>query len=273
MRTPWFAVKVGCAHEKSRPRLAITFAALSAAATLATSCSPSGVMSLTPQVDVRETSSVSARPARGLQRLVPSNPMMAGFPRWTQPRQPGGAMPAEEIACRRELKRIGVKYQDLAPIDDGGACRVDYPVKVFNLSGRIAMKPAATLSCDMALAFAKWTKYELAPTARTRYLTGIGTIHQGSSYSCRKIAGTSTPSEHSKGNALDVMKITLKSGREIDVRKPGFFKFREKSLLKAVRAGGCEYFNTVLGPGYNADHADHFHFDIKERRNGYVACK
>jgi hypothetical protein len=29
----------------------------------------------------------------------------------------------------------------------------------------------------------------------------------------------------------------------------------------------------VLGPGYNADHADHFHFDIKNRRNGYVACR
>jgi len=29
----------------------------------------------------------------------------------------------------------------------------------------------------------------------------------------------------------------------------------------------------VLGPGYNKDHANHFHFDIKERRNGYVACR
>lgn len=272
MRTPWFAAKPGRAHKKSRPGMAATLAALAAAGAIATSCSPSGVMTLTPQVDIRETSSVAPASARGLQRLVPSNPMMAGFPRWTQPREPG-VMPAEEVACRRELRRIGVKFQDLAPIDDGGACRVDYPVKVFGLSGGVAMQPAATLSCDMALAFAKWTKHELAPVARTRYLTGIGAIHQGSSYSCRKIAGTSTPSEHSKGNALDVMKIKLKNGREIDVRKPGFFSFREKSLLKAVRAGGCEYFNTVLGPGYNADHADHFHFDIKERRNGYVACK
>ena len=27
---------------------------------------------------------------------------------------------------------------------------------------------------------------------------------------------------------------------------------------------------TVLGPGYNRDHADHFHLDLKDRRN--VAC-
>ena len=64
--------------------------------------------------------------------------------------------------------------------------------------------------------------------------------------------------------------IELKNGRDIDVRRPGFFMFRQKSLLNNIRQGGCEYFNTVLGPGYNADHADHFHFDIKERRNGYA---
>ncbi len=276
MRTPWFAVLSSRTGNGLRPRLAVTIAALVSAGLVATSCSPSGVMALTPHVAVGETTSSvsasSARPARGFQRLVPSNPMMVSFPRWTQPRSPG-VMPADEVACRRELKRIGVKYQDLAPIDDGGACRIDYPVKVFGLSGRINMQPAATLSCDMALAFAQWTKKELAPTARTRYFSGIKTIHQGSSYSCRRIAGTNTPSEHSKGNALDVMRIELKSGRDIDVRKPGFFAFRQKSLLNNVRQGGCEYFSTVLGPGYNADHADHFHFDIKERRNGYVACK
>jgi hypothetical protein len=272
MRTPWFAARVGRASGNARQRLAVTMAALAAVGLVATSCSPAGVMALTPRVAVGEkTSSINA-PARGMQRLVPSNPMMAGFPRWTEPRAPD-VMPADEVECRRQLKRIGVAYQDLAPIDDGGSCQVDYPVKVSGLSGGIHMKPAATLSCQMALTFAQWTKHELAPTARTRFFSGIKTIHQGSSYSCRNIAGTGTASEHSKGNALDVMRIELNSGRDIDVRRPGFFAFRQKNLLNNVRQGGCEYFNTVLGPGYNADHADHFHFDIKERRNGYVACR
>lgn len=80
-------------------------------------------------------------------------------------------------------------------------------------------------------------------------------------------------SEHSKGNALDIMRIELNSGRDIDVRKPGWFAFRQRGFLNSVRADGCDYFNTVLGPGYDRDHKDHFHFDIKSRRNGYVACK
>jgi hypothetical protein len=220
----------------------------------------------------RQTASSSAT---GLQRLVPSNPMMVGYPRVTLPMSTaeGASMPSSEIQCRRELKRLGVRFQDLAPINDGGSCRIDHPVKVLGFSGNITMKPAATLSCDMALAFASWTKDELAPSARRRYWSGVDTIHQGSSYSCRRIAGTAVASEHSKGNALDVMRIELKNGRDIKVEKQGLFAFRARGLLKTVRADGCDYFTTVLGPGYNAAHADHFHFDIKERRNGYRACR
>ncbi|MBO6718376.1 MAG: extensin family protein [Rhizobiaceae bacterium] len=271
MRTPWIAAASSRAGRNAR--IAALSAVLTVAGLVATACSPNGVLSLTPHVSVGDKTSSVGRPATGLQRLVPSNPTMAAFPRWTEPRSPGGVMPADEIACRQELRRIGVRFEDLAPIDDGGSCQIDYPVKVASLSGGIDMKPDATLTCQMALAFAQWTKNELAPTARTRYFTGIKTIHQGSSYSCRNIAGTRTASEHSKGNALDVMRIELNSGRDIDVRRPGIFMFRQKNLLNNVRQGGCEYFSTVLGPGYNADHADHFHFDIKERRNGYVACR
>ncbi|EKF18049.1 extensin family protein [Nitratireductor pacificus] len=261
-------------------------ALLSAVLVALSACSVSDVMSPRPEIDVGfSTAAVPVAriapapsapvPTRGMQALVPSNPMMVAYPRFTPPQDPAAAavMPAEEVACRRRLKRLGVTYRDLAPINDGGACRVDWPVEVSGLSGGIAMSPAATLNCQMAETFARWTKNELAPAARTRYLTGIGKIRQGSSYSCRKIAGTSVASEHSKGNALDVMSIELKNGREVDVRKPGFFAFRQRGLLNSVRAEGCDYFTTVLGPGYNYDHRDHFHFDLKGRRNGYRACK
>ena len=248
---------------------------LFAAVALLTSCNAASV--LTPEVDVgARTSSVAASaaaPARGLQTLVPSNPYMSSYPQFVPELVEPAVMPAEEIACRKELKRMGVSYTDLAPINDGGSCAIDWPIKVSGLPKGISLKPAATLTCQMALAFSSWTKNELNSSARWRYFSGVESIRQGSSYSCRRIAGTSVASEHSKGNALDVMSITLKNGREIDVRKPGFFRFREKGLLKNVRAGGCDYFTTVLGPGYNRDHADHFHFDIKDRRNGYVACR
>jgi hypothetical protein len=208
-------------------------------------------------------------PQASIRPLPQKRTMLAGFPRVFPRTEP--SISAEEAACRKELKRAGVRYQDLAPIRDSRTCYIDNPVKVTAI-GNIQMKPAATLTCRMALTFAKWTNKELAPSVRWRYFTGIKTIRQGSSYSCRRIAGSGTPSAHSTGNALDVMAVEFNNGKTIDVRKQGFFAFRAKKLLNNVRADGCEYFSTVLGPGYNYDHRDHFHFDLMERRSGRRAC-
>jgi hypothetical protein len=220
---------------------------------------------------------VQAAPVQVAQAggMMSSRDAVLGYPRADMPMASGPGLPADEIACRRELKKLGVTFSDLPPINDGGACRIDYPVKVSILPQKVNLKPAATLTCRMALTVARWTRNELTPAARTRYLSGVRTIHQGSSYSCRNIRTSRkhTPSEHSRGNALDIMRIELNNGRDIDVRKPGFFAFRQKGLLNTVRADACRYFTTVLGPGYDRDHRDHFHLDIMSRRNGYVACR
>ena len=273
MATPYHAGIV--AYLRSRRGLARTVLGGGAVALFVTAlsaCSPSGVLSLEPQVDVGVQTAAVVAPSAGFQSLVPSNPYMASYPRFNEPASPLDAMSQEEADCRRDLKRLGVAYRDLAPIDDGGACRIDNPVEVSAI-GSVRMKPAATVTCEMARTFARWTKSELVPSSRTRYFSGVNTIHQGSSYSCRNIRGSRTASEHSKGNAIDVMRIELNNGKDIEVRKPGFFAFRQRSLLNNVRADACGYFSTVLGPGYDRDHKDHFHFDIKQRRNNYVACR
>jgi hypothetical protein len=245
-------------------------AALAIAAVSA--CTTGSVLTLEPAIDVgTTTAAVPAYPQ--MQTLVPSDPYMtAAYPRMDAPTLQPAPMPADQIDCRKELKRLGVVYTDVAPIHDGGQCGIDNPVKVTAI-GSIAMKPAATLTCDMAASFASWTKKELVPSARWRYFSGVKAIHQGSSYSCRNIAGEGVLSEHGKGNALDVMSIELNNGDNIDVRKPGLFSFRQRGFLNTVRADGCQYFTTVLGPGYNYDHRNHFHFDIKNRKNGYRACR
>lgn len=204
-----------------------------------------------------------------IRPAVPRQTLLAGFPRVTPRFEP--SVSTVEAACRKELKRAGVRFQDLPPIRNGNTCFIDNPVKVSAI-GNVEMKPAATLTCQMALTFAKWTNKELVPSARWKYFTGIKAIRQGSSYSCRRIAGSRTPSAHSTGNALDVMAIQLNNGKVIDVRKQGLFAFRARGLLNNVRADGCEYFTTVLGPGYNYDHRNHFHFDLMERKNGRRAC-
>lgn len=183
------------------------------------------------------------------------------------------AMPREEAECRKKLKRMKVKFTDVAPIHDGPSCGIEWPVKVTRLPGKVELAPAATLTCRMALATAIWVKEELNPSARWRFFSGVDKIRNGSSYRCTRIGGKGKWSAHASGDALDIMEIVLKNGKSVDVRKPGFFSFRQKGLLNAVRADACPYFNTVLGPGYDRAHRDHFHFDLMARSNGYRVCK
>jgi hypothetical protein len=76
-----------------------------------------------------------------------------------------------------------------------------------------------------------------------------------------------------RANAIDIAHLTLKNGRDIDVRKPGLFAFRERGLLHSIRSDACGYFSTVLGPGYDRAHRDHFHFDMMPRNSGARACR
>ncbi|MBZ9766412.1 extensin family protein [Mesorhizobium sp. CA6] len=268
---------LAAARRSKRARITIAGLAAGVAMAAISACTTGDVFALQPAVDVGSQTAAVPQPDApqysGMQRLVPSNPYMtqAAYPRMDEPMSSLEQMPASEIDCRNELKRMGVVYQDVQPIHEG-QCGIDYPVKISAI-GNVAMTPAATLTCNMAATFAAWTKNELQPAARWRYFSGVKAIHQGSSYSCRNIAGEGVLSEHGKGNALDVMSIELNNGDDIDVRKPGLFAFRTRGFLNNVRADGCEYFTTVLGPGYNYDHRNHFHFDIKNRKSGYRACR
>ncbi|MCX8999809.1 extensin family protein [Rhizobiaceae bacterium BDR2-2] len=207
---------------------------------------------------------------RQVAMLRPGNPVMRDVP------SSGGTadvMPAAEQSCRAQLRRIGVTFRDIPRIDQGGSCRVDYPIKITGLPGGIGVNET-TLNCQVALAFAQWVKGEVNPSARARYLSGVAKIQTMGGYSCRRMnSRSSNPwSEHARGNAIDIGKIVLKNGKEIDVRKKGFFAFREKGLLKTVRSDSCRYFSTVLGPGSDPDHWNHFHFDLRTRKSGYRHC-
>jgi hypothetical protein len=285
--------------EQKHLHAVLTAAAMSVVTILA-ACTSSDLLEPTPLIDVG-TTTASFRPLEPVPNpqitqpfpqseiaapvensLPPENtaPVSVGYvPRLSLPQMEntgqGDYLPPEEIACRRELASWGASFQEMAPINDGGGCGIAHPIEFTGAGGGINISPSATVTCEMALEFTKWAREELAPAARLRYLTGVQTIHQGSSYSCRTIGNKrgGTLSEHASGNALDIMAITLKNGKYIDVHKPGFFSFRERGFLNAVRADACDYFSTVLGPGYNYDHRNHFHFDLMQRRSGHRACR
>lgn len=202
---------------------------------------------------------------------------VAFIPRLSDPMQVPegmGGMPASEKACRQRLRQLGVTFREVPRIARGKSCGIDWPVELSGLSGGIKIKPAAQVNCQITEAFARWVKNELVPSTRMRYLSGVSAVHQMSSYSCRTMNSQrgAAMSEHAKGNAIDVGRIVLNNGKAIAIEKKGFFAFREKGLLKSVRGDSCKYFSTVLGPGSDRYHKDHFHFDLRARKSGYRHC-
>ena len=180
-------------------------------------------------------------------------------------------MPTSETMCRRALSKLGVRFVDAAAIRRSRSCGIDYPVTVSDIAPGVAIRPSATLSCMAALRVAQWTIDEVKPDARRTLGKTPTVLVNASSYRCSRIAGSRSISEHASGNALDVRAFKFSDGSFVEVEKKGFFEFRQKSFQQAVRRSACRYFGTVLGPGYNEDHADHLHLDTKQRRRG--VCK
>ncbi|MFI5011867.1 MAG: extensin family protein [Hyphomicrobiales bacterium] len=60
--------------------------------------------------------------------------------------------------------------------------------------------------------------------------------------------------------AVDLAEIALADHRRVAVAHPA--DAAEALFLHTMRQAACGWFTTVLGPGSEATHAEHFHLDI-----------
>jgi hypothetical protein len=144
-------------------------------------------------------------------------------------------------------------------------------------NGTVAIAPPATIGCPMTAAVDRWMTRTVQPAARAYFGTRVVEIKQIASYGCRTRNNHGvTLSEHAFGNALDVAAFKLADGREVNVyrhwwRGPP----AARAFLQAAFAGACAEFYTVLGPGSDSYHANHFHLDLlrTNARNGRHYCQ
>jgi hypothetical protein len=80
-------------------------------------------------------------------------------------------------------------------------------------------------------------------------------------------------SEHAFGNALDIAGFTLADGRQVSVKDGWRGVPEEQGFLRDVQAAACQQFSTVLAPGSNVYHYDHFHVDLMRRASQRVICQ
>jgi len=171
--------------------------------------------------------------------------------------------------CRSVLSQARMRYTPLPDRETGPGCGFTNAVRVEATSVSIG-EPFA-LSCRSAVALALWEHHVLQPAADAHFGQRVAHFHHFGSYACRNVYGREDArrSQHATADALDIAGFVLASGRRVSVQTDWPDKRNDAQFLRDIHRGACRYFDTVLGPDYNAAHRDHLHFD----RGSFRVCQ
>ena len=171
---------------------------------------------------------------------------------------------ADTRQCLANLDRANVRYRRLPDRTFSNGCRAIGAVQLTQVG--TPTRNLGAMTCPLADRYARWTREVLQPAAQRHFGQQVTLVETFGTYGCRNIAGTRRLSEHGKANAIDISAFTLSDGRRITVLE-GWNNSdrRARVFLRDLHRGACERFEIVLGPDANADHRNHFHFDMGSR--------
>jgi len=180
--------------------------------------------------------------------------------------RPAWRAQAENYCLARDLVKPSATIEPQPEIDGPGICGLTHPFKVSALAeGTVAVDKNVTIGCPLIVALESWLADVVQPYAQADFGENVVELEAFGAYSCRSVDNMygAPLSEHSFGNAIDVSGFRLADGREISVvrdwKRTGA---QEAAFLREVHAGACQHFTTVLGPGADVFHYNHFHLDL-----------
>jgi hypothetical protein len=183
-----------------------------------------------------------------------------------------------ENAClaRGEVRASAYVALRDQPINGPGTCGMQRPLRVNAFAGgQVAVTSTQTLACPIVPVTDRFLAEVVQPAAMGNLGAQVIEMRAGS-YSCRAMnngTGTTRRSEHSFGNALDIFSFRLSDGREVTVRQGWNGAPEEQAFLREVFVGACGLYKTVLGPGADMFHYDHFHVDLARHNGGRSICR
>lgn len=218
---------------------------------------------LPPSATLAAAPAAAARPAS----LAPLGPL-------PRPRARTPGLVVEAMARRRDRARGTVCGDPALQGEEVGrvpgrlrGCGVGEAIKLRAVSG-VALSKQAVMDCRTAQSLKAWVERGLIPATRNLG-GGPAQIRVAAHYSCR--TRNNRPgakiSEHGKGRAIDISGIVLRNGQVISVLRD-WGQGRRGRALAQMRRAACGPFGTVLGPGSDRYHDDHFHFDTARHRGG-----
>jgi hypothetical protein len=178
---------------------------------------------------------------------------------------------AARADCARRLSGQHVLSEMLGPIREG-MCGTPAPLRLkgfeYGAERALTFEPEPVVSCRLAEAMSRWTAEAVQPEARKHLQTRIVGMVTVASYNCRSRYGDQNQrlSEHAYVNALDVSEFVTEKGERIAIEGSWKAGDERAGFLHAIHEGACRIFGTALGPEANDAHRNHFHLDMKERR-------
>ncbi len=165
-------------------------------------------------------------------------------------------------ACLAALSRHNVAFASTQASDPNDSrCAVDTAVRVSRIE--VPLVRPATMSCALATRFDRFEREVIQPVAADELGKRVTRVDHLGSYSCRNQSGTrGRLSQHALGQAIDVSGFRLSDGSTVSVERDWHNSGRKGEFLRQLARRACRYFSVVLTPSSNADHYNHFHFDI-----------
>lgn len=181
--------------------------------------------------------------------------------------------PVSRAYCPADLTR----YADATKIDDFGnarSCHVRNAWQVSAIAG-VEINQDLVFNCATVHTTARWLHDVVQPAAEDWFDEKVVRIEVPAAYVCRTRNSQrgAKLSEHGRGNAIDVSAFILESGERISVLSDWNGSRKKRKFLRKVREDACGRFKTVLGPGSDRFHRDHFHFDLQAHRSGGAYCR
>ncbi|TVR10139.1 MAG: extensin [Salinarimonadaceae bacterium] len=171
---------------------------------------------------------------------------------------------AEQACLAQGLVQPSAYASRMSSINGPGVCGMEQPFRVTALAGgEVELSRTATLACPIIASTEDWLRDIVQPASQLYFGARVVEIRSGD-YSCRTRNNQrgARLSEHAFGNAVDVMAFRLSDGRLVTVQGGWNGEAVEREFLREVFVGACRYFTTVLGPGSDRFHYDHFHIDL-----------
>lgn len=182
--------------------------------------------------------------------------------------QPGPGMhmwpnrDAIQSACLNDLAATGAQFELIAQAEPGkNGCTLVNGVKLTRTT--VPLNRPVEMTCPMALRYMQFEQTVLQPEAQRLFGRPLGQVNHAGGFTCRRMTGGGGRlSEHAHGRAFDIWGFTLSDGTRLSVKDHFRARGAIGEYLRNVSRQACRYFSVVLGPNGDANHQDHFHWDI-----------